>query len=413
MRLALGMATICVPAVLSCTSDSDDRRARELGARSAPGQTGVTAVSASPTSSPIEASTRSLTEQLDVSMPAADEGLAITRIERYGAEDSARVVVFLTRSAPYEVGELPGENGTGVRLYLDVPQADYQGPSAYAVGGVVEHVRVGQHEGFVRVVLDLREASTKRVFFLPEPFRLIIDVASASRGPNSGQRRGKELNRVVLDPGHGGYDPGAMGATGLMEKDVALDVALRAAPLIARELGVSTLLTREGDDYVPLDERVAKANAFHADLFVSIHCNASYTADSHGVMTFVLDSSRDRVAQQVAARENDASEAASSQLARAMRQVMDTATVRASHRFAHLLQRASVASLTHHYPGVLDGGVRRAGFYVLAGAQMPAVLFEASFISNPTEELRLESADYRQRLADGIVNAIRAYQAGL
>lgn len=92
---------------------------------------------------------------------------------------------------------------------------------------------------------------------------------------------------------------------------------------------------------------------------------------------------------------------------------MDTATVRASHRFARLLQRASVASLNPHYLGVADGGVRRAGFYVLAGAQMPAVLFEASFISNPTEELRLESADYRQRLADGIVNAIRAYQAGL
>lgn len=344
----------------------------------------------------------------------AQEPLRITSIERYGSEDTARVVIFLTRPAPYELGELPVLDGAGgPRLFLDIAHAQYQGEPAFDVGGVIKQVRVGQHDGFARIVLDLREQATKRVFFLPEPFRLIVDVATVTPRTRQKARKGGTLARVVLDPGHGGYDPGATGAMGLMEKDVALDVALRAAPLIARELGVSTLLTREGDEYVPLDERVAKANAFHADLFISIHCNASYTADSHGVMTFVLDTSGDRIAQQIAARENDASEAASNQLAKAMRQVMDTATVRASHRFARLLQRASVASLNPHYLGVADGGVRRAGFYVLAGAQMPAVLFEASFISNPTEELRLESADYRQRLADGIVNAIRAYQAGL
>jgi N-acetylmuramoyl-L-alanine amidase len=264
------------------------------------------------------------------------------------------------------------------------------------------------------VVLDLREQVAERVFFLPEPFRLIIDVASTREGSRLGSARiGKEITRVVLDAGHGGHDPGAIGASGLMEKDVALDVALRAAPLIARELGVSALLTRETDEFVPLDERVARANAFNADLFVSLHCNASPSADGHGVMTFVLDSSRDQVALQVAARENDASEAASTQLARAMSQVMDTTTSRASVGFARLLQRASVASLADDYPGVWDGGVRQAGFYVLAGAHMPAVLFEMSFISNPTEELRLESPGYRQRLADGVVNAIRAYKSGL
>lgn len=340
--------------------------------------------------------------------------LQITELARYGSQDTARIVVFLNRPARYVMGKLAAGGGRGPRLFLDIDQATYAGAAEYDVGGVVERVRLGQQGQAVRVVLDLREQVSERVFFLPEPFRLIIDVASVSGGRGLGAPRpAKEISRVVLDAGHGGHDPGAIGGSGLMEKDVALDVALRAAPLIARELGVSALLTRETDEFVPLDERVARANAFNADLFVSLHCNASHGADGHGVMTFVLDSSRDQVALQVAARENDASEAASTQLARAMSQVMDTSTSRASAGFARLLQRASLASLGQDYPGVWDGGVRQAGFYVLAGAHMPAVLFEMSFISNPTEELRLESPGYRQRLADGVVNAIRAYKAGL
>lgn len=340
--------------------------------------------------------------------------LRITEVARYGSQDTARIVVFLNRPARFEVGKLAASGARGPRLFLDIAQASYSGAPQFDVGGVVERVRLGQQDGAVRVVLDLREHVAERVFFLPEPFRLIIDVSSTREGGGFARARlGKDVSRVVLDPGHGGHDPGAMGASGLMEKDVALDVALRAAPLIARELGVSALLTRETDEFVPLDERVARANAFNADLFISIHCNASHSADSHGVMTFVLDSSRDQIALQVAARENDASVHASTQLARAMSQVMDTTTTLASSGFARLLQRASLASLSSDYPGVFDGGVRQAGFYVLAGAHMPAVLFETSFISNPTEEIRLESPVYRQRLADGVVNAIRAYKSGV
>lgn len=364
-----------------------------------------------PSLKPIPISDGELPNEGGESVGLPTTGLRITEVARYGSQDTARIVVYLSSPARYELGKLAAVGARGPRLFLDIAQASYSGPVEYEVGGVVERVRFGRQDDAVRVVLDLREQVTERVFFLPEPFRLIIDVTSNREGAGFGAVRvGKEISRVVLDPGHGGHDPGAMGASGLMEKDVALDVALRAAPLIARELGVSTLLTRETDEFVPLDERVAKANAFNADLFVSIHCNASQTADGHGVMTFVLDSSRDHVALQVAARENDASEAASTQLARAMSQVMDATTSRASIGFARLLQRASLASLSTDYPGVWDGGVRQAGFYVLAGAHMPAVLFETSFISNPTEELRLESPGYRQRLADAVVNAIRAYK---
>jgi N-acetylmuramoyl-L-alanine amidase len=264
-----------------------------------------------------------------------------------------------------------------------------------------------------RIALDLAAPVSRRVFYLPEPFRLVIDVsrdAAATPVAEAGPRR---VRRVVLDPGHGGHDPGALGLAGLREKDVVLDIAHRAAPLLARELGIATLLTRDADVFVPLDERVARANAFSSDLFVSIHCNASESAGSRGVMTFVLDASRDDLAARVAARENAASAEASAEVANVMSHVLDRASLLRSNHLAELLQRASVASLSPHYSEVLDQGVKSAGFYVLAGARMPAVLFETSFISNPAEERRLDTADYRQKMADAIVNAVRAFRDGL
>lgn len=343
-------------------------------------------------------------------VPAEGVNAVVTRVERYGSRDSARIVAFLSEPARFSVGALAAQGGRGPRVFVDIPRATYRGEKSLDVGGLVERVRLGVHEGGVRLALDLRESVRERIFYLPEPFRLVIDV-SRGAGRNIGQV--SQVRRVVLDPGHGGHDPGAIGPNGLQEKDVALDIAHRAAPLVARELGITTLLTRDGDEFVPLDERVAKANAFGADLFVSIHCNASESPDSHGVMTFVLDASRDAMAKRVAARENAASEEAAQQFASAMTQFMDAEMLSYSERLASLIQRASVASLGPLHAGLMDGGVRRAGFYVLAGAQMPAALFEVSFISNPTEEALLDTADYRQKLADSLVNAIRAYQAAL
>jgi N-acetylmuramoyl-L-alanine amidase len=253
----------------------------------------------------------------------------------------------------------------------------------------------------------------RRVFYLPEPFRLVIDVASRESLPPAAPVTGKpEVRRVVLDPGHGGHDPGAVGPTGLAEKDVTLDIAHRAAPLIARELGIATLLTRDSDEYVQLDARTARANAFQADLFVSIHCNAAPDTERDGFMTFVLAESGDAWAVGVAARENAASSSAAAELAAAWSRVQDAQHVARCVRFAELLQRATVASMQSGYADASDRGVRRAGFYVLAGARMPAVLFETSFISNPAGEMRLNTADYRQKLADAIVNAVRAYREG-
>jgi N-acetylmuramoyl-L-alanine amidase len=296
------------------------------------------------------------------------------------------------------------------RVFVDIENASVAANASYDVGGLVQRVRTGVQPRGARVVLDLNGPVSRRVFYLPEPFRLVIDVQKEADTAPSGEKRA--LRRVVLDPGHGGHDPGATGPAGLHEKDVVLDIAHRAAPLIARELGISTLLTRDGDQYVALDERTARANAFKADLFVSIHCNASEDGSAKGVMTFVLDAGREELAQRVAARENAASSEAAVELANAFSRLSDPASRAASARFAELLQRAAMASLAQRYPDVPNGGVKRAGFYVLAGARMPAVLFETSFISNVGGEASLNTGDFRQKMADGIVNAIRAYRDG-
>jgi N-acetylmuramoyl-L-alanine amidase len=332
----------------------------------------------------------------------------LTHIERYSSKDAARVVVFVSKPVRFEVGRLEAASAIGPRLFVDLRGARYAGKGALEAEGLLQRVRAVEGGEGTRVVLDLAAAAEHRIFYVPEPFRLVIDVAK----PDSSATPSRDVRRVVLDPGHGGHDPGATGPTGLREKDVALDIAHRAAPLIARELGISTLLTRDTDVYVPLEERTARANGFGADLFISIHCNATERSGGSGVMTFVLDESKDQLASRIAALENSASAEATSELARVLSQSGDRVSDARSSEFAGLLQRAAMASLLPSYPDVPDGGVKRAGFYVLAGARMPAVLFETSFISSVRDETRFNTGDFRQKLADAIVNAVRAYREG-
>jgi N-acetylmuramoyl-L-alanine amidase len=244
---------------------------------------------------------------------------------------------------------------------------------------------------------------------LPEPFRIVIDVA---RNPPATSAHGKRnVTRVVLDPGHGGSDPGAIGTSGLREKDVTLDVAHRVAPILAQD-GILVLLSRDADRFVSLEERTARANAFGGDLFVSIHCNATENHAHRGIETYVLDTANGDVAARVAARENATSATAAAELGTilATMRLADQAT--RSSKLADLLQRSALASLAPNYSDIPSGGVHAAGFYVLVGARMPSALFETSYISNPIDEERLGSDDFRKQLADAIANAIRAYREG-
>lgn len=360
--------------------------------------------------------------------------LKIAAIERYGSEKGARVIIQLTAPTTFKVGALAADEASGkdARVFLDIAGASARGiPKEIEVGGALRRVRVGAQTDGTRVVLDLAASLYRRIFYLPDPFRIVIDVSTRppvreDRAAGGGGQR--EVRRVAIDPGHGGNDTGAVGPTGLKEKDVTLDIAHRVAPILARELKVETLLTRDNDAYVPLELRAARANAFHADLFVSIHCNASEDGQARGVQTFSLDASRevDRLAARVAARENAAarsateragrpaaaSDAADAEVAAILTGLSFGDLSARSRHFADLLQRSALSSLGPRYPGTRDQGIKTAGFFVLVGADMPAALFETAFISNPEDEARLATADFRQKMADSIVNAIRAWREG-
>lgn len=386
---------------------------------------------ATSTSTPLAPTTNITSDQVvvtprDESVPKGP--VKITSIEPFGSEKGGRVVIHLSGPTTFQVGTLGADAATGkdARVFVDITRATARGiPKETEVAGVVRRVRLGAQESGTRVVLDLAASLYRRVFYLPDPFRIVVDVSTRAPGREDKQDASgrREVRRIVLDPGHGGNDTGAVGPTGLKEKDVTLDIAHRAATVVSRELGIETLLTRDDDTYVPLDLRTARANAFHADLFVSIHCNASENGQARGPMTFSLDRVRDPegLAMRIAARENaPRTRSGAEGDVRAVDEEMalivsnlnvGDLTARSRH-VADLVQRAALASLGVRWPDTKDQGTKTAGFFVLVGADMPAVLFETSFISNPEDETRLATADYRQKLADAVTNAIRAYREG-
>src|SRR5262249_6440199 len=158
------------------------------------------------------------------------------------------------------------------RVFVDVAHSTAKGvPHEIEVGGSIRRVRLGAQADGTRIVLDLASSLYKRVFYLPDPFRILVDVSTRAPVRDASEDGKREVHRVAIDAGHGGNDDGAVGPTGLKEKDVTLDIARTVASLLAHEVKVDTLLTRDADTFVPLDLRTARANAFHADLFVSIH----------------------------------------------------------------------------------------------------------------------------------------------
>ena len=366
----------------------------------------------------LEAIDRGLAGEGAIALAVLDGGASrvlvaphVQKLEQWGGPEAARIVVHLDRSASFRVGDQPSVSGQGARTYVDLDGVELGStPKKTAIGGIVNQLVAEPTSTGSRISLDLNGPAYRRVFHLLEPFRIVIDIAKHPPGsdPKAGTR---SVTRVAIDAGHGGYDPGAKGPTGVQEKDITLAIAHKVAPILAKQ-GLQVMLTRDDDHFVDLEERTARANAFGADVFISIHCNAAERVAKRGVETYVLDTTTSNLAGRVAARENATSEAASNEVAQllASMRIADQAT--RSTRLAELLQRSAVVSLGTQFSDVTDGGIHRAAFYVLVGARMPAVLFETSYISNATEESRLASADYQQRLADGIANAVKAYREG-
>jgi len=261
-------------------------------------------------------------------------------------------------------------------------------------------------------------------FTLEEPNRLVIDVYNGknqSKAKKDTKARSKVLpdksvfkvKRVVIDPGHGGKDPGAVGPGGTREKDIVLRVGKKLGKLLKKDHGVEVIYTRDRDKFVPLNERTEIANSKKADLFISIHTNASEKRKTRGMETYFLSWSNDREAIRVAARENKVSikkmQKMQGGLSMILQDLARNSKREESKRLAYSVQNEMVDSLKREYTKIQDLGVKYALFYVLVGAEMPSILVEISFISNRDEEKRLATNQYRDRIAKAIAKGIDKY----
>ena len=348
-----------------------------------------------------------------------------------------RIVIDADAESPYQHRLLKRDPSINKppRLYVDLSNSRLSRDIDKVIpinDNLLSNVRAGQHtESTVRVVVDIKSFETYKIFSLRNPFRIVIDVwgttvassakqrPTESKSPANNQKilpgaLAKQLSlgvsRIVIDPGHGGRDYGAPGYyKGVHEKMVVLEIAKRLAKKIRNTLHCEAILTRNSDVYLTLEERTAIANTQNADLFISIHTNSAKDRRAFGIETFFLNLATDNEAILVAARENATSAKNISDLETILNDLMQNAKINESSRLAAFVQNTLYSHLKDSYSSIKSKGVKQAPFYVLLGAQMPAILIETSFISNPRECKRLTNKNYQDKLCDAIVKGIQRY----
>jgi N-acetylmuramoyl-L-alanine amidase len=246
----------------------------------------------------------------------------------------------------------------------------------------------------------------------------IISAGREAQPTSSGDRSliralGLKIGKIVIDPGHGGHDTGTIGPHGLLEKDLVLDVSRRLGRLVEARLGADVVFTRKDDTFIPLETRTSIANQEQADLFVSVHANSSHDPDARGVETYYLNFTSSPEALEVAARENSVSDKDIHELQDLVKKIALREKIDESREFASDVQQSLHSALATKGAGIRDRGVKKAPFVVLIGANMPSILAEISFISNPNDEKKLRSAEYRQRIAESLYRGISHYVNGL
>lgn len=351
--------------------------------------------------------------------PAAGESLhtkdtqstILSNIRYWPAPNYTRIVLDLNNPATYFDKYLPEPD----RVYIDIHNTIIAGDvQPFQIGnGIVNQVRVAQHDRqTVRVVLELSSPVEYKIFPLKYPDRLVVDIyqkPSIKETPTLQKSLNSITRTIVIDPGHGGKDPGAKGRHGIMEKDIVLDVGLRLKRLIEDRTGARVVMTRDTDIFIPLEERTAIANSKGADLFISIHANSSRREGARGVETYLLGRATDMDAMDTALRENSVSEKSSlDDLQLILADLLNTAKKDESLRLAHYVQENIIDSLEPRY-NTINLGVKQAPFYVLVNAKMPSILAEISFISNPEEERLLTERKYRREIAEAIFEGISRY----
>jgi N-acetylmuramoyl-L-alanine amidase len=250
-----------------------------------------------------------------------------------------------------------------------------------------------------------------------------LEAAPETRGAkakptSSGERSliralGLKIGRIVVDAGHGGHDTGTIGPHGLLEKDLVLDVALRLGKLIDQRMGAEVVYTRDDDTFVPLETRTAIANKEEADLFISIHANSSDDESARGIETYYLNFTSSADALEVASRENAVSEKSIHELQDLVKKIALKDKIDESKEFAGDVQKSLYSGLAAKNKGLRDRGVKKAPFIVLIGANMPSILAEISFVSNPQDEKKLQTPDYRQKIAESLYRGVAKYVSGL
>lgn len=422
---------------------------------------------------PVPPVTAAPPRQAQAAMPVA----TIKSIKRTVLPDVVRVVIEIDGEVPFHDERISDPDRLFVDLApaQAIASLSDQTLRFASDSDIVRQVRLGrQPNKTTRIVLDAGGVSTYSIYALYEPYRLVIDCArgprpappplpivgkyyiatwarklpattprstpliqaalasapppepvtaavsqqaavperNATGGFSMARQLGLGVSRIVIDPGHGGHDPGAMG-NGVSEAELVLDVALRLEKLLQKQPGTEVVLTRRTDDFVSLPERTSRANRESADLFLSIHANASEDASARGIETYFLNFANNLTAASVATRENAASGQAMASLPDFVKAIALNNKLDESRDFAGYVQRSMIEKLRPANKTMKDLGVKQAPFVVLIGAAMPSVLAEISFVTNTQEARLLKSPAYRQRIADALFTAIRKYQASL
>ena len=380
----------------------------------------------------------------------------IRAVTREVLPDVVRVTVELDREVAFYQERIDGPS----RLFFDLKGTKTVPSLVDATfrydSDIIRHIRLGRHpNSTTRVVLDLENVARYSVFTLYNPYRIVVDaeratpvaaaapVASTFATPiamvdkptapgapaliparplppsanSSGKfsvarQLGLGVSRIVIDAGHGGHDPGAS-AFGISEAELVLDVALRLEKLLLEQPGLEVVLTRRTNDFLQLEERTEIANRESADLFLSIHANASANATARGVETYFLNFALNPQAEAVAARENAASGKTMSSLPSIIKAITLNSKLNESRDFAASIQRSLVQGMRGGNKSLKDLGVKQAPFVVLIGASMPSVLAEISFVTNAQEARLLKLTRYRQRIAEALLAGVLRYQQSL
>lgn len=373
----------------------------------------------------------------------------LNEMKHWSNPDYTRISLELDRDVTWETHEL-GKGGPGKpgRVYIDLKRTRLgKSVKDITIGdGLLKGARVGQYKAeVVRVVLDTENIKDYKIFPLYDPARLVIDVrgerpTEISRlepsvitmpervvvpklveRPAVAEKKSKppkkpvisKIRRIVVDPGHGGHDPGAVGPNGIQEKDVVLAIGLRLRDLFKEELGLDVVMTRSTDVFIPLEERTAIANKVGADMFLSVHANASLNRSAAGIETYYLNLAKTDKVAQLAAKENGTSLEKVSVLQAILFDLMANYKLNDSAHLADEVQKSLHKKVKGKYSDVKNLGVKQGPFYVLVGASMPSILVETAFLSNAAEETRLKDPAYQEMTAIGILEGVRSYISSL